>query len=252
MSVWEEVLLTVIGMLIAFALLLLLYRLLTRNSRPRDKRLEACVAGLQGAWGADAPGSLDAFVTPSLHKALRKQLARLAEEGKVVHSEDPEVTYLVVLQGGRRRDESCVALVNYKIRRWVTDASGKLLEGGRDPSAHGSYWRFVRDPVHAWLVDGIDVPSPVRRGKERFEEVAFSKEERYALEIDRKTGKPCISFPVFNGLVEYNEYYEIDQASFERFQADLDSAREFVARCRNREMDHLMIGKPAPRRGSPS
>ena len=69
----------------------------------------------------------------------------------------------------------------------------------------------------------------------------MNREERYALEVEEATGRLCVSFPVFNGLVEYEERYEIDRPTFEEFRADLDRARGFVARCRNGEMAHLSM-----------
>jgi len=59
------------------------------------------------------------------------------------------------------------------------------------------------------------------------------REERYSVGVEEDSGKHYVSIPVSNGLVDYEEYYEIDQRTFERYRADPDSARDFVMRCRN-------------------
>ena len=82
-----------------------------------------------------------------------------------------------------------------------------------------------------------------------FKDVAVSREERFSVGVDEDSGKHYVSIPVANGLVDYEEYYEIDQATFERYCADPGSGREFVARCRRREMDDRLIVKPGKDRG---
>jgi hypothetical protein len=81
--------------------------------------------------------------------------------------------------------------------------------------------------------------------------VAVNTADRYMVGVEDKTGKYYVGFPVFNGLAEYTEYYEIDQPTFERYRADIESARDFVAACRRHEMDHLLIQKPGRIRGTP-
>lgn len=84
----------------------------------------------------------------------------------------------------------------------------------------------------------------------KFKDVAVNREERFSVGIEEDSGKYYVSIPVSNGMVDYEEYYEIDQGAFERYRADLGSAREFVERCRRREMDHLLIMKPGSNRGT--
>jgi len=78
----------------------------------------------------------------------------------------------------------------------------------------------------------------------KFKDVGVNREERYSVGIEEDSGKHYVSIPVSNGLVDYEEYYEIDQPTFERYRADPDSARDFVMRCRKREMDDRLIVKP--------
>jgi len=84
----------------------------------------------------------------------------------------------------------------------------------------------------------------------KFKDVVVNRDERYSVGVEEDSGKHYVSIPVSNGLVDYEEYYEIDQPTFERYRADLGSARDFVARCRKHEMDHLLIVKPGKNRGT--
>ena len=84
-----------------------------------------------------------------------------------------------------------------------------------------------------------------------FRTVAVNREERYSLEIDDRTGRCWVTFPVSSGAVDYTEEYEVDRATFDYFAGDLTRARDFVARCRNREMDHLLRLPPGTNRGVP-
>jgi hypothetical protein len=53
------------------------------------------------------------------------------------------------------------------------------------------------------------------------------------------------------GMVDYEEYYEVDQATFDHFSVDVDAALEFVQKCRRREMHDRLIVKPGRLRGNP-
>jgi hypothetical protein len=59
-----------------------------------------------------------------------------------------------------------------------------------------------------------------------------------------------VSIPVSNSMIDYEEYYEIDKATFDRYRADLGSARDFVERCRKRQEDDKLIVKPGRNRGT--
>jgi hypothetical protein len=84
----------------------------------------------------------------------------------------------------------------------------------------------------------------------KFKDVAVNRDERYALGIEEDSGKYYVSIPVSNGMVDYEEYYEIDKPTFERYRADLDSARDFVERARKRQEDERLIVKPGSNRGT--
>jgi len=84
----------------------------------------------------------------------------------------------------------------------------------------------------------------------KFKDVAVNRDERYALGIEEESGKYYVSIPVSNGMVDYEEYYEIDKATFDQYRADLGSARDFVERCRRRQEDDKLIVKPGRNRGT--
>jgi hypothetical protein len=84
----------------------------------------------------------------------------------------------------------------------------------------------------------------------KFKDVAVNREQRYSLGVEEDSGKYYVSIPVSNGLVDYEEYYEVDQPTFERYRADLGSALEFVERARKRELDDRLIVKPGRNRGT--
>lgn len=85
----------------------------------------------------------------------------------------------------------------------------------------------------------------------RFEETFFSKENRYSLGLDHKAGGFYASFPVTNGIVDYEEYYRLTPEKYELFSNDHDAAVEFVNSCKRHECDDLLIQKPGWNRGIP-
>jgi len=84
----------------------------------------------------------------------------------------------------------------------------------------------------------------------RFRDEAVHREERYSIGVEEESGRFYVSIPVSNGLVDYEEYYEIDETLYERYRADLDSALELVERCRRRQADERLMYQPSSRRGS--
>lgn len=84
----------------------------------------------------------------------------------------------------------------------------------------------------------------------KFNDVFVSREDRFSIGVEEQSGRYYVSIPVSNGMVDYEEYYEIDKAQFGLYQADMQAALEFVKRCRNRESDDLLIVKPGKNRGT--
>jgi hypothetical protein len=79
----------------------------------------------------------------------------------------------------------------------------------------------------------------------------FSQDDRYSLGAESITGRHYASIPVSNGIVDYEEYYEITPEQYETFLNDKAAAVEFVESCRRHERDDLLIEKPGSNRGTP-
>lgn len=79
--------------------------------------------------------------------------------------------------------------------------------------------------------------------------VFVDRVKRFALEIDEQTGRMFVSIPVRNQRIEYEEWYEIDKETFDRYTSDPTLAHEFVAKAKRRELDHLLLLKPGTDRG---
>ena len=78
----------------------------------------------------------------------------------------------------------------------------------------------------------------------------FSREERYSLGTDLETGRHYASLPVSNGVVDYEEYFELTDIQFAAFLRDRDEALAFVDACRRRERDELLMVQPGWNRGT--
>jgi len=86
----------------------------------------------------------------------------------------------------------------------------------------------------------------------KFETTYVNRLERFSVGIEQEAGRPYLSFPVSNHLVDYEEYYWIDGALFDAFQQNLPHALGFLDACRKRQQDDLLIMPPGSRRGYPS
>ena len=76
-----------------------------------------------------------------------------------------------------------------------------------------------------------------------------SREHRFSIGRDLRTGLPYVSIPVSNRMADYEEFYTIDEATFDRYMADPMSALDFVARCRARLEDVRLVFAPGSDRG---
>lgn len=85
----------------------------------------------------------------------------------------------------------------------------------------------------------------------KFDDTYFSREDRYSLGVESTSGRYYASIPVSNGLVDYEEYYELSKEEYDAFLRDRDAAVEFVEACRRREHDDLLLQKPGKNRGTP-
>ena len=60
-----------------------------------------------------------------------------------------------------------------------------------------------------------------------------------------------LSIPVSNPYVDYEEFYRLSDAEFERLMNDASAARTFADCCRRHEMDGRLILLPGESRGVP-
>lgn len=84
----------------------------------------------------------------------------------------------------------------------------------------------------------------------KFKDIFVSREQMFSLGVEESTGRNYLSIPVSNGLVDYEEYYEIDPSSFETFLKNPELAQAFAIKCRQRELDKFLIVKPGSNRGT--
>jgi hypothetical protein len=85
----------------------------------------------------------------------------------------------------------------------------------------------------------------------KFDDTFFSRDDRYSLGIESTSGRHYASIPVSNGIVDYEEYYEITPDQYQAYLGNRSAAIEFVESCRRHEHDDLLIEKPGGNRGTP-
>jgi hypothetical protein len=85
----------------------------------------------------------------------------------------------------------------------------------------------------------------------KFNDTKFSKEHRFSIGIEEESKKFYISFPAFNGMAEYEEYFEISKEEYDHFILDENMAKPFVLRCKQRKEDDRLIYQPSVKRGTP-
>ncbi|WP_082972520.1 hypothetical protein [Mycobacterium sp. 1245852.3] len=85
----------------------------------------------------------------------------------------------------------------------------------------------------------------------RFDDTYFSREDRYSIGVESMSGRYYASIPVSNGIVDYEEYYELTPDQYRQFLADRQAAIDFIEACRRREHDDLLLQQPGNNRGTP-
>ncbi len=80
--------------------------------------------------------------------------------------------------------------------------------------------------------------------KNRFVDKFVSKENRYTLGVELETGRYYFSMPVFNHLVEYDEYFEISEVEYDSLIENVDKAVSFKEQCSLRREDGRMTFFP--------
>ena len=85
----------------------------------------------------------------------------------------------------------------------------------------------------------------------QFVDTHVFRDDRFSIGIEQESGKRYLSIPVSNGLVEYEEYYELDPVLFAGAPANVEQLRAFAAECRLHHMDDRLLVKPGTKRGLP-
>lgn len=78
-----------------------------------------------------------------------------------------------------------------------------------------------------------------------------SAEHRFSLGQELGDGTFYLSIPVSNGIVDYEEYYRLNESEFRDFLAEPAHAAVLLERCRRREEDERLIQSPGWNRGTP-
>lgn len=85
----------------------------------------------------------------------------------------------------------------------------------------------------------------------KFTEIVVNFENRFSLGIDAQSGDYFLSIPVSNQMVDYEEYYRIDEDQFTAMQHNTNLAINFAVACRQRKHDARLFLKPGTDRGVP-
>jgi len=84
----------------------------------------------------------------------------------------------------------------------------------------------------------------------KFEKTYFSKEGRYWIGKESDSSRYYLGIPISNTMVDYIEFYWIDDGKYQRFLDDQGAAFEFAEACRRHEHDDLVVYKPGNDRGT--
>jgi hypothetical protein len=77
----------------------------------------------------------------------------------------------------------------------------------------------------------------------------LSKSPPYSISRDARTDEPLFEIPVSNRMVDYEEYYRINEAELELLLAHPSIAAAFAECCGRRRMDDRLVLKPGTDRG---
>ncbi|WP_322860618.1 hypothetical protein U8D42_07815 [Mycobacterium europaeum] len=84
-----------------------------------------------------------------------------------------------------------------------------------------------------------------------FHDFHTSRTGRYSIGVESNSGQYYASIPVSNGIVDYEEYYELTPNQYRQLSCNPRAAIQFAEECRRREHDNLLIQEPGSNRGTP-
>ncbi len=73
----------------------------------------------------------------------------------------------------------------------------------------------------------------------------------FSLGLNEQSGQYFIAIPVSNSMVDYQEFYEIDQTIVDQYPSNIELVKAVAEKCRKRLMDEFIIEKPGRDRGFP-
>jgi hypothetical protein len=84
----------------------------------------------------------------------------------------------------------------------------------------------------------------------RFVDTAVNKEKRYCIGREADSGRYYLAIPATNGLVDYEEYYEISAEAHDAYPGNAAQLEKFADECRKRQHDERLIYQPSITRGA--
>ena len=92
----------------------------------------------------------------------------------------------------------------------------------------------------------------MKKFMKRFLDLYINKEHRFSLGVEEATGKFYISIPVSNSMVDYEEFYEIDERFIKNHPENLNEIKAILKKCRDQKNDENLFYKPGRDRGEPT
>jgi hypothetical protein len=93
-------------------------------------------------------------------------------------------------------------------------------------------------------LDGISANRLETQKLMKFKDTYFSRDGRYSIGVEPTSGRYYASIPVSNGIVDYEEYYELTLDQYDEFLRDSTAAIAFIEACRRREHDDSLLQRP--------
>lgn len=85
----------------------------------------------------------------------------------------------------------------------------------------------------------------------KFNDIYVNQQERFSLGREDISGEFYISFPVTNGLCDYEEFYKIDKELIDNYPNSIIEIKKILKLCRDRKLDQFLFIQPGKNRGIP-
>lgn len=84
----------------------------------------------------------------------------------------------------------------------------------------------------------------------RFEALHVFRQYWFSTGLDHQTGRFYLSFPVSNGLADYEEYYAVSESWAKYPEQSIEELKTFAEECRHHKHDDLLLEQPGTKRGT--